>query len=130
MGVAESADIVYIGSDFPDEFAGSVNTRNLKGHWAKANAVQGILELMEIATDKRWSKNYKEKHNKDAKKGWYRYNTKFALPISDNNGSIVRMNIYTATIIIRHADDEKLYLYDIVNIKKKRVIHFRLLSVW
>jgi len=119
--VTDSADIVYIGSDFPDEFTSSVYTRSLKGHHAKAkaNAAQGILELLKIATDKRWSKNHKKKHNKDAEKGWYRYNTRFALPISDNDGKIVRMNIYIATTIIRHAQDGKLYLYDIQDIRKE-----------
>lgn len=119
--IAESEDIVYIGNDFPDEFTSSVYTRALKGHQAKAkaNAAQGILELLEIATDKRWSKNYKKKHNKDAEKGWYRYNTRFALPIADNDGKIVRMNIYISTIIIRHAQDGKLYLYDIQDIRKE-----------
>ena len=29
------------------------------------------------------------------------------------------MNVYSAVIIVRHASDDKLYLYDIQNIRKE-----------
>lgn len=49
--IAESKDIVYIGSDLPSEYQGSKYTRSLKGAVAKAkaNAAQGIPEMIEIA---------------------------------------------------------------------------------
>ncbi len=31
-----------------------------------------------------------------------------------------RFNIFKAVLLIRHANDNKLYLYDLVDIKKKR----------
>ena len=42
--IMDSADIVYVGGDFADEFSGSQDTERLKGTLAKAkaNAAQGI----------------------------------------------------------------------------------------
>ena len=47
-------DIIYIGKDLPDEYTGSKYTHKLKGGnaKAKANAAQGIPELLEIAEGK------------------------------------------------------------------------------
>lgn len=86
--ITETKDVVYIGRDFVDEFAGSVYTRKLRGGVAKAkaNMVQGIPELIEIAGQKRWKQDYENKHKKKAEKGWYRYNTRFALPVMNENG--------------------------------------------
>ena len=119
--VAESEDRIYIERDFPDEFSGSVYTRSLRGNRAKAkaNLVGGIKELLEIATSKRWSTNYKKKHRKNAENGWYRYNTRFALPILNEVGEKIGMNVYKATLIVRYSSNEKLYLYDIQDIKKE-----------
>ena len=63
----------------------------------------------------------KEKHNKDAKFGWYRYESRFALPVFDESGEVERYNVFQVILVVRHAEDGKLYLYDIMNIKKKRV---------
>lgn len=48
--IASSGDVIYIGSDLPDEYTGSKYTHNIKGTAAKAkaNAAQGIPELIEI----------------------------------------------------------------------------------
>ena len=53
--MADSSDIIYIGTDLPDEFTGSIYTRSLRGAAAKAkaNAAQALPELVEIATDSR-----------------------------------------------------------------------------
>ena len=120
--ILETADKVYIGSDFPKEFKGSVDTKVLKGAnaKAKANATQGLHLLLEHATNKIWNENYKEKHSADAKFGWYRYTSRFALPIYDNSGEIIRLNIFRIEMLIRHASDGKMYLYDLVNIKKEK----------
>lgn len=47
--IADTKDVVYIGSDFPNEFTGSKYTYKLKGAVAKAkaNAAQGIPEMLE-----------------------------------------------------------------------------------
>ena len=48
---------------------------------AKANSTQVLPCMIEIATNKRHEDNKKQKHNKDAKGGWYRYDSGFALPV-------------------------------------------------
>lgn len=90
--VEDTREMVYIGKDFPDEFGGSEDTARLQGTLAKAkaNAAQGVPELIKTATNKRYRKNMATKHNINAKFGWYRYDA--------NN---------------------KMYLYDMVNIKKE-----------
>lgn len=121
MRIEETNDFVYIGNDFANEYANSIYTKRLKGNLAKAkaNMSQGIPQLIEIATKKRWSEDYEQRHKQRAKNGWYRYNTRFALPVADESGAIVRYNVYNAVLIVRYASDNKLYLYDIQNIKKE-----------
>lgn len=64
----------------------------------------------------RWIK----KNENDAKYGWYRYEVRFALPVYDDiKGVVVRYNIYRATMLVRHAEDNKKYLYDFISIKKE-----------
>lgn len=69
--ITESKDRVYIGAAFPDEYKGSKYTKQLKGSNAKvkANAAQGIIEMLEIATEKRFRENHKEKHFQNAENG-------------------------------------------------------------
>ncbi len=119
--IDKTSDMVYIGSDFPDEYAHSNYTMILKGAnaKAKANAAQGLHEIIEIATQKTHKDNYKEKHNKDAKYGWYKYMSRFALPVFNDTGEIERYNVFQVVMIVRHAEDGKIYLYDIINIKKE-----------
>ena len=50
--IVETGDIVYIGTDLPDEYVGSNYTKHIKGTVAKANAAQAIPEIIEIATSK------------------------------------------------------------------------------
>lgn len=76
-------------------------------------------EMIEITTGKQYEANMKIKHNKDAKYGWYRYESRFALPIYDEDGDIVRYNIFHAIMLMRRAQDQKMYLYDIMQIKKE-----------
>ena len=119
--IEETNEIIYIGSDLPDEYAHSNYTHNLKGSKIKikANAAQGIPELIRLASSKSFKPNLKSKHNKNAKLGWYRYESNFALPVYDINNNIVKFNVYKVALIIRHANNGKKYLYDIIDIKKK-----------
>lgn len=119
--VAESKEIIYIGSDLPDEYTNSNYTHRLKGASAKAkaNAVQGLPEIIEIASNKLFEKNRKDKHSKDAKYGWYRYESRFALPILAENGEVERYNVFHALMLIRCSHDGKKYMYDIMEIKKE-----------
>ncbi len=121
LTITETKDIVFIGKDFPDEYTGSKYTRSLKGARAKAkaNIVQCIEQIVEIAEDKRFKENYKSKHSTDAAKGWYYYTVRFAIPIFENEKRTDNYNIYSACLVINHASNGKLYLYDIIDIKKE-----------
>ena len=61
---------------------------------AKANAAQGLPELLKIATNEVYEDNRKEKHSKDAKYGWYSYDSRFALPVFSDDGEIERYNAF------------------------------------
>lgn len=119
--IASTRDIVYIGSDLPKEYSGSKYTNNLKGMSAKAkaNAATGIPEMVEIAVGKHFRENNENKHNWNARYGWYRYDSRFALPVYGKLGEIERYNIFHASVLIRHANDGKMYLYDVIDIKKE-----------
>ena len=119
--IDDTNDMIYIGADFPDEYAHSKYTTTLKGAnaKAKANAAQGVPEMIEIATGKEYRENTKEKHSKDAKSGWYRYDSRFALPICDNEDEVIGYNVFHVVMVVRHAKNGKMYLYDVVNIKKE-----------
>ena len=58
--ITETSDVVYIGADFPDEFAHSKDTKELRGAnmYAKANSSSIIREMIEIATNKTFAENY------------------------------------------------------------------------
>ena len=119
--MAEGKDIIHLGKDFPDEFAGSRYTRKTKGARAKAkaNAVQGIREMVEIATQKTFHDNHKTKHSSDAGNGWYYYTTRFALPIYDNERKLDQYNVYTGCLVVNCTLGGTMYLYDLVDIKKE-----------
>ncbi|MCR4608431.1 MAG: helix-turn-helix domain-containing protein [Eubacterium sp.] len=119
--IAETAEKVYIGSDFPDEFTHSKYTKAIKGanEKAKANAITAIGELIQIADNKADSPDYDRRHGNKAKNGWYRYDTRFGIPVYNELGEIDRYNIFRARMLVRCDDKNKLYLYDIVQIKKE-----------
>ena len=72
--IEETAEKIYISTDFPDEYTSSESRISLKGAVAKAkaNAAQAIPELIKIAANPKHEINRKEKHRTDAKLGWYR----------------------------------------------------------
>ena len=119
--ILDTNEMIYIGSDFPDEYSHSKDTKILRGpnEYAKANASIAIKELIQIASNKAFSENHKDKHSSKAKYGWYRYDTRFAIPKYDNDGELTGYNIFKGRLVIRHAQDGKLYLYDILRIKKE-----------
>ena len=98
--IESTQDMVYIGTDLPEEYSHSNYTKNLKGANAKAKA-------------------------NAAQYGWYSYVTKFALPVYENNGDIERYNVFRAILLVRHAENDKLYLYDVMKIKKETSTHFQ-----
>ena len=119
--ILETSDKVYIGTDFPDEFAHSKDTKDVKGanEKAKANTITAIENLIEIATDKTVYPDYNNKHGNKAKYGWYRYTTRFGIPVYDESGELKKYNIFRARILVRCDEDGKMYLYDIVTVKKE-----------
>lgn len=119
--IFDTNEMIYIGSDFPDEYSHSKDTKVLRGpnEYAKANASVAIKELIQIASNKMFSENYKDKHNNKAKYGWYRYDTRFAIPKYNNDGELAGYNVFKGRLVIRHAKDGKMYLYDVLRIKKE-----------
>lgn len=108
--IIESGQKVYLGKDLPGEYTQSKYTKQLGNGLkkVKGQATQNLDEMIEIATDRSWIKNNKDKHALDAKYGWYKYLTRFQ----------VGADVYSADILIRNADDGKKYLYDVINIKR------------
>ena len=43
----------------------------------------------------------------------------FALPVYKESGEVEGYNVFKVIMVVRHARDGKLYLYDLVNIKKE-----------
>lgn len=105
----------YVGKDLPGEYTRSKYTQNA-GQYVKNiknQAAQNLDEMFEIAANRRWERNKKKKHERDAKYGFYKYRTRFAI----KNGSNV-YEVYNSTIVIRNDEDGKKYFYDITKIKR------------
>ena len=119
--MSESKDVIYVGKDFPDEYAGSNYTRKLRGARSKvkANASGGLLEIIRNASNKRARENYKVKHKYDAKNGWYYYSVRFALPIYKDEIQTNEYNVYSGRILVNCTNSGRMYLYDLVDIKKE-----------
>ena len=75
--------------------------------------------MIEIAIGGNFKENEEEKHNRNAKYGWYRYDSYFGIPVYADNGERDYYNVFHASLLIRHAEDSKKYLYDIIDIKKE-----------
>ena len=119
--VASTGDVIYIGDDLPSEYSGSKYTHSIKGTnaKAKANAAQGIPEMIEIALGKHFRENKESKHWRNAMYGWYRYDSRFAIPVYRDDEEVERYNIFHASLIVRYSEDGKMYLYDVIDIKKE-----------
>ncbi|MCR5754856.1 MAG: hypothetical protein K6G30_08630 [Acetatifactor sp.] len=119
--IDETDDMVYIGSDFPDEYANSKYSAKAFGTIgkAKANVAQAIPELIQTATNIIYRPNFDSKHNRDAANGWFRCTIRFTLPVMDDKGNTVGKNYFRGRMIIRCTFENRLYLYDIIDIKKE-----------
>ncbi len=93
--IAENAEHIFIGNELPEEYTELESRKRLMGAnaKAKANAATAIPELIQIASNPAFEENRKEKHNKNVKYGWYRYDVRFALPVYEEN-VLVRYNIF------------------------------------
>lgn len=101
--IDETDEIIYIGTDFPDEYANSRYSTKALGTIgkAKANAAQAIPELVKTATNITFRENTEQKHNSDAKYGWYRCTVRFSLPTCDDSGNVIGRNHFQGRMIIR-----------------------------
>ena len=119
--VDDTKDLIFIGNDLPNEYSGSEYTYALNGAVAKAkaNASQGLPEMITSANGKHFRLNNEDKHNRNAKYGWYRYDSRFAIPVYAVDGSVERYNAFHASLLVRHSEDEKMYLYDVIDVKKE-----------
>lgn len=70
----------------------------------------------------RWRGNVKPKHSRDAPNGWYRYETQFAVPVLNAKKTIDHYTVYGGTLLIRNDADGRSYLYDLLDVQKKKVI--------
>ena len=118
------AQPVYIGKDLPGEYKGSEYTHGLNRstRQVKMQAATNLDEMLLLAENGEWRENVKDKHKKNAKNGWYRYSTQFALPVLDIKKAVDHYTVYSGTLLIRNDADGKSYLYDILDIKKEKVI--------
>ena len=64
------------------------------GLFSIANIVPAIGELIQIASKKVQYPDYNNKHGTRAKFGWYRYNTRFGIPVYNESGNLERYNIF------------------------------------
>ncbi len=112
--IIESGQKVYLGEDLPGEYTFSKSTRGLTlaQKMAKGRATTGLKEIINNATNRKYSNYKKTKHITDAKYGFYKYDTKFSFEL---NG---KEQTYSGTILIRNDANGKKYLYDILDIKK------------
>lgn len=113
-------DIIKINFTSIDEYTSSRYTRGLRGTLAKAkaNLAQILPEILSSMTNRRWVENNDAKHENHASKGWYRYDSFFALPVQATDEESPRWNSYRCTVIV-NANDKGLFLYDVINIKKE-----------
>lgn len=117
--IAETSEKVYIGREFPDEFTHGKDKTMLSGQNIKANASQVVEQLIQIATNKSGAQDYQSNHKKKAQFGWYRYDTRLALPVYNDVGELIKYNIFKLRMLVRHDADGKLYLYDFLRTKKE-----------
>ena len=118
------AQPVYVGKDLPGEYRSSEYSKKLRKAMreVKMQAATNLDEMLLLAENGEWRENVKPKHVKDAMNGWYRYDTEFAAPILDAKKTVDHYTVYGGTLLIRNDADGKSYLYDLLDIEKKKVI--------
>ena len=85
----------------------------------QVESTDAIGELIQISDKKTEFPDYGNRHVNKAKNGWYRYDTRFGIPVYSEVGEIERYNIFRARMLVRCDANGKLFLYDIVQIKKE-----------
>ena len=118
------AQPVFVGKDLPGEYRSSEYTKTMKPalRKIKMQAATNLDEMLLLAENGEWRENVKPKHAKDARNGWYRYDTEFAIPILNAKKAVDHYTVYGGTLLIRNDADGKSYLYDLLDVEKKKVI--------
>ena len=118
------AQPVYVGKDLPGEYRSSEYTKSMlsKLRDVKMQAATNLDEMLLLAENGEWRENVKPKHAKDARNGWYRYDTEFAIPILNAKKAVDHYTVYGGTLLLRNDADGKSYLYDLLDVQKKKVI--------
>lgn len=108
--IASTGDVVYVGSDLPCEYSGSLYTKKLNGTVAKAkaNATQGIPELLEIAVGKHLERIVEISMIGMPNMVGIGMIQGLHFLFIMNYGEIERYNVFHASMIIRHANDGKM----------------------
>ena len=122
--ILADAQPVYAGKDLPGEYKSSEYTKTMKPalRKIKMQAATNLDEMLLLAENGEWRENVKPKHSKDAQNGWYWYDTQFAVPILNAKKAIDHYTVYGGTLLIRNDADGKSYLYDLLDVEKKKVI--------
>ena len=99
----------------------------LKQYVGEAHIIESTNDMVYIGVDlpEEYAHSNYTNTLKGSKYGRYSYVTRFALPVYGENGDIERYNVFRAILLVRHAEDNKLYLYDIMKIKKETSTHFQ-----
>lgn len=108
----------------PGEYKSSEYTKTMKPalRKIKMQAATNLDEMLLLVENGEWRENVKPKHSKDAQNGWYRYDTQFAVPVLNAKKAIDHYTVYGGTLLIRNDADGKSYLYDLLDVEKKKVI--------
>lgn len=98
------------------EYTGSVATYSMdaKRRGAKANISIALERIVESAKNPFWTENKKEKHNRDAARGWTYYDLVFGI----NDADVTEY--YSARLVVRMDVNGKDYVYDVDNINEKK----------
>ena len=99
----------------------------LKQYVGEAHIIESTNDMVYIGVDlpEEYAHSNYTNTLKGAKYGWYSYVTRFALPVYGENGDIERYNVFRTILLVRHAEDKRLYLYDIMKVKKETSTHFQ-----
>ena len=124
--VLKTSDRIYIGKDIQTEYIRSdyttsiLKNRNLLR--AKFKAASGILDVIQVATNKRTDGPAKKENTSVEVSRVWKYKTNYAFPVRQSDGKLVDIKAYSATAVVLEDNSGKLYLYDIVTIKEKKGI--------
>lgn len=124
--ILADAQPVYVGRDLPGEYKSSEYTKAMDARLrtVKMQAATNLNEMLLLAENGEWRNNLEAKHNTDAQNGWYRYPTEFAVPVKKvGTEDIDHHTIYSGVILIRNDADGKSYLYDMVDVQKKKTAY-------